>query len=48
MELHLDWQLIYREEEELREFASAGAPRARVQILRERTGVNPFVTLSRD
>lgn len=48
MELHLDWQLIYREEEELRELASAGAPRARIAILRERTGVNPFVTLTRD
>jgi hypothetical protein len=48
MELHLDWFLVYRERSEMVEFAKLGAPDARVQILEESTGVNPFVTLTRE
>ena len=47
MELHLDWFLVYREHSEMLEFARMAAPEARVQILSEPTGVNPFVSLSR-
>jgi extracellular factor (EF) 3-hydroxypalmitic acid methyl ester biosynthesis protein len=48
MELHLDWFLIYREQAEILDFARTGAPDARLSILEERTGINPFVTLTRD
>jgi hypothetical protein len=48
MEFHLDWSLIYREHEEMLEFARAGVPDANPQILEEVTGLNPFVTLTRD
>jgi hypothetical protein len=48
MELHLDWYLVYRERAEMREFARMAAPDARIEILEEATGVNPFVTLTRE
>lgn len=48
MELHLDWELVYREHGEMIEFARQAAPDARIRILEEPTGVNPFVALSRD
>ncbi|HVW27319.1 MAG TPA: hypothetical protein VHC69_18270 [Polyangiaceae bacterium] len=47
MELHLDWFLIYRERAELEAFAQKGAPTAKIAILEEATGINPFVTLTR-
>jgi hypothetical protein len=48
MELHLDWQLEYRERIELLGLARRAAPDAHLQILEEPTGVNPFVALSRE
>jgi SAM-dependent methyltransferase len=48
MEFHLDWLLVYRERAEMLELARMAAPDARVSILEEPTGVNPFVSLSRD
>jgi SAM-dependent methyltransferase len=48
MELHLDWFLVYREAAQLVEIARAAAPGARLELLEEPTGVNPFVALVRD
>jgi SAM-dependent methyltransferase len=48
MEFHLDWLLVYRERAEMIELARMAAPEAKVSILEEPTGVNPFVALSRD
>lgn len=48
MELHLDWALVYREHEEMLELARAAAPHARLLLCEEPTGVNPFVSLTRD
>ena len=48
MEFHCDWHLIYREREEMLEFASRGAPEARVTIVEEPMGLNPFVVLTRE
>jgi extracellular factor (EF) 3-hydroxypalmitic acid methyl ester biosynthesis protein len=45
MELHLDWFLLYRTRAELLDMARLGAPAARIQILEEATGLNPFVLL---
>jgi SAM-dependent methyltransferase len=47
MEFHLDWHLVYREHAEMLELAGRAAPDARVDIVEEPTGVNPFVTLTR-
>jgi SAM-dependent methyltransferase len=47
MELHLDWFLVYRETAELLGIGRAAAPGARVELVREETGVNPFVALTR-
>jgi extracellular factor (EF) 3-hydroxypalmitic acid methyl ester biosynthesis protein len=48
MELHLDWFLVYREREEMMEFARLGQPNARIGIVEEATGINPFVSLVRE
>jgi hypothetical protein len=48
MELHLDWFLVYRERSEMLELARMAARDARVQIIEEATGVDPFVTLTRE
>jgi extracellular factor (EF) 3-hydroxypalmitic acid methyl ester biosynthesis protein len=48
MELHLDWFLVYRERAEMVEFAKLGQPHARIGIVEEATGVNPFVSLVRE
>jgi extracellular factor (EF) 3-hydroxypalmitic acid methyl ester biosynthesis protein len=48
MELHLDWYLVYRERSEMLELARMAAPDARLRILEEPTGVNPFVALTRE
>jgi hypothetical protein len=47
MEHHLDWWLIYRTRPELLEIARRAAPHARLQILEEESGVNPFVEIAR-
>ena len=47
MEHHLDWWLILRSRAELLDIAHRAAPHARVQILEEESGVNPFVELAR-
>ncbi len=47
MELHLDWYLEYRERIELIGLARRAAPDARIEVIEEATGVNPFVALSR-
>jgi hypothetical protein len=47
MEHHLDWWLIYRSRQEMLEIAARAAPQARLQILEEESGVNPFVEISR-
>jgi extracellular factor (EF) 3-hydroxypalmitic acid methyl ester biosynthesis protein len=48
MELHLDWHLVYRNRSEMLELAGAAAPDAKIRILEEPNGVNPFVTLTRE
>lgn len=48
MELHLDWYLVYRERAEMLELARAAVPDARISMLEEATGVNPFVSLQRE
>jgi extracellular factor (EF) 3-hydroxypalmitic acid methyl ester biosynthesis protein len=47
MELHLDWFLIYRTHSEMMYFARAAAPEARIEILDDESGVNPFVVVTR-
>lgn len=48
MENHLDWLLLYRSRAELMELGAAAAPGARLQILEEESGVNPFIEMSRE
>lgn len=48
MEHHLDWWLIHRSRPELLEIGARAAPGARLQILDEESGVNPFVEITRD
>ena len=48
MEHHLDWWLIYRSRQELLEIGARAAPGARLQILEEESGVNPFVEIARE
>jgi extracellular factor (EF) 3-hydroxypalmitic acid methyl ester biosynthesis protein len=48
MELHLDWFLVYRSRSEMLELARAAASDAKVRILDEPNGVNPFVTLMKE
>lgn len=47
MEFHCEWDLIYRDHAEMRAFARAGAPDARIEVLEEPTGINPLVMLTR-
>jgi SAM-dependent methyltransferase len=47
MEVHLDWYLIYRQPGELYEIGRAAAPEAELELLYERTRVNPFIALRR-
>jgi hypothetical protein len=47
MEHHLEWDLNYRTRKEMMEIAARAAPSARIRILEEATGVNPFVELVR-
>jgi extracellular factor (EF) 3-hydroxypalmitic acid methyl ester biosynthesis protein len=48
MEMHLDWFLVYRERSQMLELARMAAPDARIEILEEGTGVNPFVAVTRE
>jgi hypothetical protein len=47
-EIHLDWHLIYRTRDELLEVGRQAVPRAKVRILEEESGVNPFFELVRE
>jgi extracellular factor (EF) 3-hydroxypalmitic acid methyl ester biosynthesis protein len=47
MEHHLEWNLIYRSHAELLEIGARAAPRAKLQILEEESGVNPFVEIAK-
>ncbi len=47
-EHHLEWNLIYRTHEEMKAFAQNGVPSARVEIVPDSTGVNPFVVLRKE
>jgi extracellular factor (EF) 3-hydroxypalmitic acid methyl ester biosynthesis protein len=47
LQVHLDWALIYRTREELVDMARAAVPGARVRILEEESGVNPFFEIVR-
>jgi len=48
MELHLDWYLIYRTRAEMMDLARVAAPGARMEIVEEQTGINPFISIARD
>ena len=48
LEYHLDWFLNYRTRAQLLEVASRAAPGARLNLLEEESGVNPFVEIQRD
>ena len=48
MEHQLDWQLLYRSRAELLEIGEKAHPGARMQILEEESGVNPFLQMSSD
>jgi hypothetical protein len=45
MEHHLDWELIYRTREQLADIGRRAAPGARIRVLEEEAGVNPFIEL---
>jgi hypothetical protein len=45
---HLAWELLYRTREDLAEIGRRAAPEARIRVLEEETGVNPFIELVRD
>jgi extracellular factor (EF) 3-hydroxypalmitic acid methyl ester biosynthesis protein len=45
LQIHLDWALIYRSREQLLSIAHAAVPSARVRVLEEESGVNPFFEL---
>ena len=48
LEYHLDWFLSYRTRPQLLNLAAQAAPGARLAILEEESGVNPFVEIRRD
>jgi extracellular factor (EF) 3-hydroxypalmitic acid methyl ester biosynthesis protein len=48
MEHHLEWYLIYRSQTDLLELAARAAPRAKLRVLEEESGVNPFVEIARE
>jgi extracellular factor (EF) 3-hydroxypalmitic acid methyl ester biosynthesis protein len=48
MEQHLEWTLLYRSREELRGIGQRAAPSARIRLLEEETGVNPFIEMVRE
>jgi len=48
MELHLEWYLVYREREQMLDFARMAAPGAAIELIEEQTRVNPFVSFTRE
>ena len=48
MEHHLDWFLLYRTRAEMLEIGQRATSEARLRIVEEETGVNPFLEFSRD
>ena len=48
VEYHLEWELLYRTREELVEIGRRAVPNARIRVLEEETGINPFIELVRD
>ena len=48
MEIHLEWFLNYREREEMLGLAHEAAPDAKLDLVEEATGYNPFVALTRN
>jgi hypothetical protein len=48
MEHHLEWNLIYRSHADLLEIGARASPQARLQILEEESGVNPFLEIARE
>ncbi len=48
MEYHLDWFLNYRSREQMLEIGARAAPGARLGILEEKSGINPFLEIQRD
>jgi extracellular factor (EF) 3-hydroxypalmitic acid methyl ester biosynthesis protein len=48
LEQHLDWHLIHRTRNELLDIARRAAPTAKLQVLEEESGVNPFVELTKE
>ncbi len=47
-EHHLEWTLLYRSHAEMLAFAQDGVPQARVSVLPDASGVNPFVVLHKE
>ena len=47
-EHHLEWTLLYRTHDDMIDFARNGAPTARVQVMEEASGVNPFVVMTKE
>lgn len=48
MEHHLAWELMYRTREELVDIGRRAVPDARIRVLEEETGVNPFIEIVHD
>jgi len=48
MELHMEWDLRYRTDEELRDMGRRATGGDRFAIVEEATGINPFLVLERD
>ncbi len=46
MELHLEWELLYRTRQELLDIGRQAAPGAAVRVLEEASGVNPFIEIA--
>jgi hypothetical protein len=47
MEHHFEWELLYRTREELVDIGRRAVPGARLRLVEEETGVNPFIELVR-
>ena len=47
MEHHMDWYLLYRTRDELREMGERAVPSAQLELLEDRTGINPFLRIKK-
>jgi SAM-dependent methyltransferase len=47
MEHHLDWVLIHRTRAQLVEIGTRAAPDSQIRVIEEESGVNPFITMTR-